>query len=328
MIQGELSCFIRSVKRSNLIRESINLLITEKERNSACTGQAESGKTITLMNRRQTNFCRGNMRTGKVEVGYQFGEFTVVAPTEKKKNGYKVWICQCSCGEKVEMDTRKIQRGTQLDCGHNARKELVGKVFGKLTIKEVVLKNGKVFCKCQCECGKETFVSYNDLKSGRVKSCGCGYHTNGWDLTGQTFGKLTVLGYAGKFKGTHRWTCACSCGNTCEVSQTSLLSGKTRSCGCLRAETLEQSLKRSQGTSVTLIEARKKKTIKSNRSGYNGVYLNRASKKWIAQITFQSKTYYLGSYETLAQAVAARKEGEVMHDQFLEWYYARNNKTL
>lgn len=43
--------------------------------------------------------------------------------------------------------------------------------------------------------------------------------------------------------------------------------------------------------------------------------------KWQAQITFRGKTYFLGAYEMIEDAVAARKRGEEMHDQFLEWYY-------
>ena len=58
------------------------------------------------------------------------------------------------------------------------------------------------------------------------------------DLTGQTFGRLTVLQRAGKAKDGHiRWLCRCSCGNEVVVSSRNLKHGYTQSCGCLYRET-------------------------------------------------------------------------------------------
>lgn len=59
------------------------------------------------------------------------------------------------------------------------------------------------------------------------------------DLTGQTFGRLTVLSEF--FVGVRRdrtWDCRCSCGSMCSVKQAQLRRGKTKSCGCLARELL------------------------------------------------------------------------------------------
>lgn len=58
------------------------------------------------------------------------------------------------------------------------------------------------------------------------------------DLTGQVFGRLTVLRLYGKDKkGRAMWECQCECGNI-KVAQSYLLTaGYTRSCGCLARET-------------------------------------------------------------------------------------------
>ena len=40
-----------------------------------------------------------------------------------------------------------------------------------------------------------------------------------------------------------------------------------------------------------------------------------------AYISFRKKRYYLGRYQNIEDAVKARKRGEEMHDEFLEWYY-------
>lgn len=58
------------------------------------------------------------------------------------------------------------------------------------------------------------------------------------DLTGQTFGKLTVLEpVAHGPSGHRRYLVQCSCGSTPRVVLASmLLRGHVRSCGCLKQE--------------------------------------------------------------------------------------------
>ncbi|NCC68647.1 MAG: hypothetical protein EOM14_10745 [Clostridia bacterium] len=60
------------------------------------------------------------------------------------------------------------------------------------------------------------------------------------DLVGQTFGRLTVVqrGENDRF-GKARWICRCECGNEKVINSRTLMSGDTRSCGCLRAEMLK-----------------------------------------------------------------------------------------
>lgn len=50
------------------------------------------------------------------------------------------------------------------------------------------------------------------------------------------FGKLTVLREYRDNKGRYKCECKCSCGNTCVIRRDALLSGSTRSCGCLRKQ--------------------------------------------------------------------------------------------
>jgi hypothetical protein len=56
------------------------------------------------------------------------------------------------------------------------------------------------------------------------------------DITGWTFGRLTAQYMTLKRGGRAYWSCACDCGNRVDVCLGSLRCGKTRSCGCLRAE--------------------------------------------------------------------------------------------
>ena len=57
------------------------------------------------------------------------------------------------------------------------------------------------------------------------------------DLTGQRFGRLTVISHSGKNKVREsQWLCLCECGNSSIVVGTALKNGRTKSCGCLRKE--------------------------------------------------------------------------------------------
>lgn len=73
---------------------------------------------------------------------------------------------------------------------------------------------------------------------------------------------------------------------------------------------------------MTLLEAMKGRRLSSNTSGYTGVYKNKKSGKWVAQITFKGKTYYLGAYSNIQDAVKRRRIAEEMFDEFLDWYYS------
>jgi hypothetical protein len=58
------------------------------------------------------------------------------------------------------------------------------------------------------------------------------------DITGKIFGRLTVIGQAGRTE-LYRvlWHCRCECGKEKIALSKTLLNGMTRSCGCLREET-------------------------------------------------------------------------------------------
>lgn len=61
------------------------------------------------------------------------------------------------------------------------------------------------------------------------------------DLMRQKFGRLTVIGYAGRQKGRGSclWNCICECGNIITIRHECLMNGNTKSCGCLRRELCE-----------------------------------------------------------------------------------------
>ena len=266
----------------------------------------------------------------KIGVGYRVGKLTVTAGTNKRKNGYMVWKCVCDCGGSIDLDTRKLQRGTVKDCGcetvvNPGQRDITGQRFGKLTAIAPTKKrgaSGSVVWTCRCDCGNTVDVPLGQLKAGYRKSCGCLSHPPRKDWIGKRFGKLTVTQYMYKKNGMHYWKCRCDCGNETIKGQTLLLEGKTKSCGCLQKEIIYDNLKLIDGTSVTLLEHASGKVASNNTSGYTGVYFHRRSGRWIASIRFKGKYYHLGSYENKADAVRARRLGEELHEDFITWYHS------
>ncbi|MDO4267025.1 MAG: transcriptional regulator [Eubacteriales bacterium] len=120
--------------------------------------------------------------------------------------------------------------------------DLTGRKFGMLTVLERTdrLKDRYFVWRCRCDCGKETFVDTKRLTRGTIKNCGCIPKTtarNGTiaeDLTGRTFGRLTVLYRTENRRSRTFWVCRCSCGKLCSAAAHDLKAGKNRSCGCLR----------------------------------------------------------------------------------------------
>lgn len=164
-------------------------------------------------------------------------------------------------------------------------------------------------------------VGRSQMTEATGRDCGCKKSLPP-DLTGQVFGKLMVLGQGEEKNGMRYWRCRCACGAENTVRQTNLTSGHTKSCGCLQKEAYKTNLRLIDGTSVTLLEANRRRRISTNTSGHTGVYPHGKSGKWIAQITFKGKTYYLGIFDELEDAVKARKRGEKMYADFLSWYYS------
>jgi len=60
------------------------------------------------------------------------------------------------------------------------------------------------------------------------------------DLTGKTFGNLTVIAkHSSDGRGSFNWACVCTCGNLCLSRGKNLASGDRKSCGCTWASVHE-----------------------------------------------------------------------------------------
>jgi hypothetical protein len=115
----------------------------------------------------------------------------------------------------------------------NAAKDYSGIKIGLLTILRRVEDNkwGQIQVECRCDCGELIVRPLNKTKlQGAPYGCGCGATK---DITGQRFGKLTVIKKSDFKKGaTNYWHCVCDCGKETDVAVNHLNGDKTRTCGC------------------------------------------------------------------------------------------------
>ena len=98
---------------------------------------------------------------------------------------------------------------------------------------------------CKCQCGNVVEVKGVNLRRSGTKSCGClqKEKVNKMnqekliDLTGEKFGRLTVLKRGMNKKEQPTWVCECECGAIVETIGSNLRKNNgTLSCGCLSSK--------------------------------------------------------------------------------------------
>lgn len=209
--------------------------------------------------------------------------------------------------------------------------DLAGKKFGRLTVlrrdpEPYRSPSGKPTprWRCRCDCGKEIIVLQNTLTDRRRhdQSCGCARteatRRHAKDMTGQRFGRLTVVGAVELDKpqpnGTKLgWLCRCDCGKEVIATRKNLLSGKKLSCGCLLAESatarVDDAVGHVEGTTLSAIRPERRPN-KNNKSGVKGVHWSKADGCWIAKIGVKGRTVYIGRFSSLEEAARARRDAE------------------
>ena len=211
--------------------------------------------------------------------GQHFGKLTAVKYIPGKPGK---WECSCECGNVTRVCTQYLINGVTKSCGcykikhsdkrqdnnpyykklYDAKTDLVGKRFGKLTVIKDTSKSigrGKSWL-CKCDCGNTTEILDARLRFNQAKSCGCSAY-NKRDLIGQRFDHLTVLEKTNeRYYGYVVWKCKCDCGNITYVPMHNLSYNKgVKSCGCMLNENLS-----SWGSKV-----HKHNTYRKNKKSYS-----------------------------------------------------------
>lgn len=136
--------------------------------------------------------------------------------------------------------------------------DLTGKRFGKILVLEKSDKRraGHKYWLCLCDCGTaKLMLGYNLKAHGDKASCGCGRleAIRKYITKGARFGRLVVIGYSHTIKGRALYKCKCDCGNIIHIKAEKLRSNWTRSCGCIRKESLGGDFLRTHGLTGTSI---------------------------------------------------------------------------
>lgn len=179
-------------------------------------------------------------------VNKKIGKVFVIEKCNEKSTGkcrsLKIYKCLCDCGKEVMLSREQLTRNQTPACAKCARKlkfmNLTGKKFGKLTVLKLHESGDYKLTKwtCICECGNEKNYINSQLTTGKITSCGCEYKNKDKtriNLIGNVYGRLTVIK---KSEKQSMWLCKCECGNEKIVYSSSLYSGASKSCGCLRIE--------------------------------------------------------------------------------------------
>lgn len=197
--------------------------------------------------------------------GMTFNRWTVLK-RDLKRTDRTYWICQCSCENKTikSIRTDNLKRGISKSCGcYNKeihaelartklkeinRKDLTGQRFGRaIAIEPAENRKDKTYWKCKCDCGNLCEISTQSLLKNTESSCGCFAKDFLSNLSlkkideknkikvGQKYGLLTLLEPTDKIDNYQGriWKCQCDCGNICQKSLGHIISGNTKSCGCL-----------------------------------------------------------------------------------------------
>ena len=197
------------------------------------------------------------------ETGRRYGRLTVVRQGPSSTDGV-MWHARCDCGQDKLVLVKLLRNGHTRSCGCLHRELLSdrrtkpiseGTRFGRLVVllrgPNSPSKHSRYYVRC--DCGKETLVTRDCLRSGHTQSCGCLHRERVVSsLTkptpeGVRFGKLTVLqrGPSSGRRPRTMWLVRCDCGTEKLVSRENLIGGNTKSCGCsLRKATAAQTIVR------------------------------------------------------------------------------------
>lgn len=96
---------------------------------------------------------------------------------------------RCGCGYVTEAENR-FKKAPNID----------GQKFHKLLVLYTEFKRSsqgqKTLCRCRCDCGKEVYITRNNIVTGSTKSCGC---------TNDNEGKHHHLWKGGKYVSSAQW---------------------------------------------------------------------------------------------------------------------------
>lgn len=213
---------------------------------------------------------------------------------------------------------------------------LFGKRFGRIIPYEIASKNGKrVFLRCKCDCGNETVIRADHMISGASQSCGCLQK----ERAGEANRRATPFTIAGDVavgrtaQGVDFYIDARDLDKVSDKSwhvnaqgylQTNIyqdgtspllhkiILGDYEKGFCV--DHIDRNKLNNRRSNLRICRQRdnaKNQSVRiDNTSGFTGVYKDKQTGAWWAEITADGEKHYLGRFQNFGDAVRARIEGE------------------
>lgn len=287
--------------------------------------------------------------------GLKFGKLTVL-----KRNGSYIfpsgktaplWNCLCECGNYLDATSDNLTKNNKTSCGCDDI-DAIGNKFGRFTIiSQPIYKIGndnreRKYYPCKCQCGEYRDVLSDNLLSGKSKSCGCLNNElcvqrmlDRATLNDYEFTSDVCIGYTNKgiflvdiedydkIKDFH-WSIN-SDGYIVEnngIRISRIIMNASSDVFVDHKHGYESRFdNRKSNLRLATVQQNNfnRKTYANNKLGVRGVSQAKNG-KYVAHIGFNYKRIYLGTFDTLEEAIVARKDAE--NKYFGEWSYDNSQK--
>lgn len=201
--------------------------------------------------------------------------------------------------------------------------DLVGKTFGRLIVinRAPNNKTGQAYWYCECECGSMKKVRGTHLTSGRVTSCGCLVKelktTHGMHGTPEYKAYYNMIKRC-EYEGDNRYADYGGRGiKVCTEWRNSFekfladMGARPSNRHSIDRIDVDGDYEPSNCRWATIEEQERNKRVRWDSStGVRGVFLDKKTGKYIAQIYFDGRSKRIGTFDNLEDAETARKEVE------------------
>jgi hypothetical protein len=212
-------------------------------------------------------------------------------------------------------------RVSRKDNDMGAIKNISGQKFGLLTAERFAcVRNKHTYWICKCDCGNTKEVRSNDLQSGNTQSCGCVNYKHGKSLTTE-YNSWSLLKDRCFNRNCPAFDRYGARGITvCERWRDSFENFFADMGPKPSPEHSIDRINNNEGYSpencrwaTDTEQVRNRGILKRNTSGYAGVSFHKRDKKWVSMITVNYKRIWIGSFDTLNNAIASRWVAEAIY---------------
>ena len=264
-------------------------------------------------------------KTAENLTGRRFGKLLVIEQRGVNNFHNALWLCRCDCGNEIIVRAGDLKSGNTKSCGCVKKNDLTGRRYGKLLVQKRLdtRDHGETWYRCVCDCGNIVEARQSNLLKEHNLSCGkvgCKktnkthgmrsselYHTY-YDIHTRCSRKDNPL-YGGRgIKVCDEWSGA---NGFVAFMEWSLSHGYEKGKTIDRIDVDGDYMPENCRWTDVETQARNKRLLKANKTGYAGVYLKDG--KYAAQINVNKARIHLGTFNTIADAAMARRDAELKY---------------